>query len=247
MPHGFVKLSQLLQRSTRKFQFQCTSIWLSHFKKLWKFSLGIITFKIFDSNTGVWKTTEKLDDLKMYWTIAAGNLQWCNQIFRIWQNLLMRLNWNKTENILNLSVKVFICYSLHCTRKGIIVERNLLLSLSVLKMFWSLSYRVFLYIFDISSLKFNSMRKIQSLNIIFILDTFTYLVLLLLHLFHILNVSLLWCFWSVFLFHFCLLIHFPQNLCFTFTFTVFLAYQKNETKNPWMGPKTLRHDSWVGP
>lgn len=245
MPHGFVKLSQLLQRSTRKFQFQYTSIWLSHFKKLWKFSLGIITFKIFASNTGVWRTTEKLDDFKMYWTIAAGNLQWCNQIFRIWQNLLMRLNWNKTENILNLSVKVFICYSLHCTRKGIIVERNLLLSLSALKMFWSLSYGVFLYIFNIY--KFNSMRKIQSLNIIFILDTFTYLMLLFLHLFHILNVSLLWCFWSVFLFHFCLLIHFPQNLCFTFTFTVLLAYQKNETKNPWMGPKTLRQDSWVGP
>ena len=159
----------------------------------------------------------------------------------------MRLNWNKTENILNLSVKVFICYNLHCTRKGIIVERNLLLSLSVLKMFWSLSYGVFLYIFNISNLKFNSMRKIQSLNIIFILDNFTYLMLLFLHLFHILNASLLRCFRSVFLFHFCLLIHFPQNPCFTFTFTVLLAYQKNERKNPWMGPKTLRQDSWVGP
>ena len=51
-------------------------------------------------------------------------------------------------------------------------SRKLPLKLTISNLFWQLSYRIFLSFFNISSLNFNQLRTVPSLNIIFRLDVF---------------------------------------------------------------------------
>ena len=54
--------------------------------------------------------------------------------------------------------------------------RVLHLTSSVSKMPWQFCYRIFLYIFNLSSLNFNRLRRMQSRSIIFSLDVFVHLI-----------------------------------------------------------------------